>query len=366
VHAPVTFATPRLTGERLAERHLEELLCLHQDPQVMRTLGGARDAEWTASRLADQIEHWDRRGMGIYVVRERETGRFAGRVGLQAVVIDSVPEVEVLYALVPEFWGQGLATEAAGELVRIAFDVVDLQEVVAFTLIDNQASRRVMEKVGFLYERSGEHAGLPHVFYRLRVGDDAATTAFDQATRGMAARAARGDREAFANLYGRVAPALHAWVRLRTTPNFRAKIDPEEVVQETWARALVKLPEIDPRTPFRPWLFRVARYVLIESSRGVLRSLPEGGSSGDPLARLPDSATGAATGVARREALESFLDRAESLDPKDRELVVLRGLEGRPFDEIAQRIKGNASSLNKRWQRLRARLIAEGPPDCLL
>jgi [ribosomal protein S5]-alanine N-acetyltransferase len=42
---------------------------------------------------------------------------------------------------------------------------------VAFTLPDNVASRRVMEKVGFRYEREVEHVDLPHVLYRLREAD---------------------------------------------------------------------------------------------------------------------------------------------------------------------------------------------------
>ena len=51
--------------------------------------------------------------------------------------------------------------------VEVAFEDLDLEEVVAFTLPDNIASRRVMEKAGFAYDRDIQRAGLPHVLYRI-------------------------------------------------------------------------------------------------------------------------------------------------------------------------------------------------------
>jgi RimJ/RimL family protein N-acetyltransferase len=51
--------------------------------------------------------------------------------------------------------------------IDVAFDDLRLGEIVAFTLPNNVASRRVMEKTGFTYERQIVHVGLPHVLYRL-------------------------------------------------------------------------------------------------------------------------------------------------------------------------------------------------------
>jgi RimJ/RimL family protein N-acetyltransferase len=55
----------------------------------------------------------------------------------------------------------------AREAVRVAFDVLELEDVVSYTTDANAASRAVMEKLGMRYERDIEHAGLPHVLYRL-------------------------------------------------------------------------------------------------------------------------------------------------------------------------------------------------------
>ena len=90
-----------------------------------------------------------------------------GQGGLQTSFIAGVDEVEVAWAIVPERWGQGLATELARAATEAAFGQLGLPEIVAFTLPENVASRRVMEKSGFEFERGIVHAGLPHLLYRL-------------------------------------------------------------------------------------------------------------------------------------------------------------------------------------------------------
>ena len=65
------------------------------------------------------------------------------------------------------FWGRGLASEMAAALLRSGGDGLAPGGIVAFTLTTNGASRRVMEKLGFRFERDIIHAGLPHVLNRL-------------------------------------------------------------------------------------------------------------------------------------------------------------------------------------------------------
>ena len=54
--------------------------------------------------------------------------------------------------------------------MRVAFEYLGLDELIALALIENIASRRVMEKSGFVYERDLVHVGLPHVAYIRRRG----------------------------------------------------------------------------------------------------------------------------------------------------------------------------------------------------
>jgi RimJ/RimL family protein N-acetyltransferase len=160
--------TARLALHPLGPAHLPEIAAMHEDPRVMATLGGLRSREESERFVDAMAEHWARRGFGLWVTRERETGAFAGRGGLHAVDVLGRAEVEVAYALLPPFWGRGLATELAAASVRVAFDELGLADLVAFALVDNRASQRVMEKLGFRYENDLERAGLLHRLFRLR------------------------------------------------------------------------------------------------------------------------------------------------------------------------------------------------------
>jgi ribosomal-protein-alanine N-acetyltransferase len=83
-------------------------------------------------------------------------------------VVHGEPTVEVAWGVLPAWWGQGLATELGEASLRVAWEDVGLEEVVAYTLPANVSSRRVMEKLGMTYSGEIEHAGMPHVLYRVR------------------------------------------------------------------------------------------------------------------------------------------------------------------------------------------------------
>jgi [ribosomal protein S5]-alanine N-acetyltransferase len=162
--------TERMILERLRPEHGPEQLQLLLDPRVAATLWPRRTELPTEADVLDglaaKVEHWNRHGFGMWLLRDRESGEMVGRGGLQYTYTAGLNDVEAGWAIVPERWRQGLATELAHACVDIAFDQLDLLEIVAFTLPDNRASRRVMEKSGFTYEREIVHAGLPHVLYR--------------------------------------------------------------------------------------------------------------------------------------------------------------------------------------------------------
>jgi ribosomal-protein-alanine N-acetyltransferase len=161
--------TERLVCERLRLEHAAEVARLYGDPRVARTLfaDGLPLREVAAREsLRDAIDHWQCHGFGPWLLRDRTTLELVGRGGLQHTFVDGIDEVEVGWAILPEKWGQGLATELARTSLAVAFDDLWLDHVVAFTLPDNVASRRVMEKTGFTFERQIVHKRLDHVLYR--------------------------------------------------------------------------------------------------------------------------------------------------------------------------------------------------------
>jgi RimJ/RimL family protein N-acetyltransferase len=162
--------TERLAGERLREEHFDYLRSVDTDPDVMATLGGVRSENETWEMLRAGLAHWERNGFGPWVFRERATGEIVAGAALRRVEIEGREEVELGYRVAAASWGRGLATEMAQALVALARDRLGLEEIVALTLPYNLASRRVMEKAGFTYERDIEWAALPHVLYRRRLG----------------------------------------------------------------------------------------------------------------------------------------------------------------------------------------------------
>lgn len=159
--------TPRLHLQRITPGDLPDIERMHHDAQVMATLGGLRSAAQSRKSVAAWVAHWDEHGFGLWIARYAETGAFAGRGGVQHTVVGARAEVEVTYGFMAAFWGRGLATEMAAASVRAGFETLGLADLVCFTLITNRASQHVMQKVGFRFEREVEHAGLPHLLYRL-------------------------------------------------------------------------------------------------------------------------------------------------------------------------------------------------------
>lgn len=160
------FATERLQAEPLDRSHEAELAALHADERVMATLGGeTANAEENRGWLETNLRHWEENGFGIFVFRERASGDFVGRAGIRRLEIESKGEVELTYALAAEQWGRGFATEIATGLVTFASER-GLTDLVAYTEPTNLASRRVMEKTGFVYEREIELRGRGQVLYR--------------------------------------------------------------------------------------------------------------------------------------------------------------------------------------------------------
>ena len=160
--------TKRLRGTPLDRGDFDDLCRMHDDPRVMATLGGLRSDGESAGMITNVETLWRDRGYGLWSLREKATGTFAGRGGFAHINIGGREEIELGYSFLPEYWGRGLATEFATEAVRLAFDVFGLDDIICFSLTTNAASLRVMEKIGFQFERRLIHAGMPHLLCRQR------------------------------------------------------------------------------------------------------------------------------------------------------------------------------------------------------
>ncbi len=196
-------------------------------------------------------------------------------------------------------------------------------------------------------------------------------------TQAWVRTAARGDADGFAQLYEHIAPAVFTWASLRLRGDQLSLLDAGDLVQEVWLRAWRKIEDLDVEaTPFRFWIFRIAKNVLLEASRqarkpdrrGVGSGIgnPTGGDDLDPMAQVPDSITGVSRRMARSEDLSRFKEAVEAMEAEERKLVIHCGLEGLPLKEVGVRLGISEEAAGKRWQRLRAKLRTSELPRYLL
>lgn len=167
---PERVETARLVGERIDWEHFDEICLLNRDPRVTATLtvdGLPMADAVTREGLERHVGHWERHGFGFWVFRMRDDGRFAGRGGLGSYELEGEEVVGLSYAVVPAEWGQGLATEMARASVEAGFAGLQREWIGSWTLEQNAASVRVMEKLGFRYEKKIVFSGLEHVYFRL-------------------------------------------------------------------------------------------------------------------------------------------------------------------------------------------------------
>ena len=162
--------TPRLLAEAVAHSDFDDYRRLLSDPQVAKTLsvnGKPLPDETVRDFLKQHVDHWQQHGFGLWVFRQKSDGRFVGRGGIKYFEIDQGTVVGLAYAVMPEFWNQGFATEMARPSLETGFGPLGFSEIYGWTLPVNLASQRIMEKLGFRYERDFEYVGLPHRLYCL-------------------------------------------------------------------------------------------------------------------------------------------------------------------------------------------------------
>ncbi|WP_436771701.1 GNAT family N-acetyltransferase [Yinghuangia sp. YIM S09857] len=184
--------TERLLLRRWRADDVEALAPMYADPEVMRYVGDGRvrTREETGAAIAAYERAWDTLGFGLFAVELRNGGTdagdaaggtgssggsadvsgdasggsdrsgrpagvLAGWVGLAEPVFlpEVMPSVEIGWRLGRPFWGRGIATEAAREVLRFAFSYARLPRVVSVCHVDNAPSLRVMRRLGMAEDR---------------------------------------------------------------------------------------------------------------------------------------------------------------------------------------------------------------------
>lgn len=165
------FETSRLIASRMRVTDFDDLYSMYRDPTIMASLGGMRSEEEIDKTLVWNMQHWDIHGYGLWIFRDKISHQFLGRGGLRSISLEGQVEIEVAYSLIPAFWGKGYATEIAAAALKVGFDILHLSQFICTALVSNKQSQRVMEKLGFSFERYIIREHLEQVLYRLSRDD---------------------------------------------------------------------------------------------------------------------------------------------------------------------------------------------------
>eukprot|EP01031_Cornospumella_fuschlensis_P014407 gene14407-17596_t len=167
---PFHVETQRLIIRSWTMDDVDSYLCLAGDEGYCRFgLPGQFSLEVTEARerIQDRMDLYEEKRVCKFLVLLKASGEVVGTCGLGVYPVDGREEMELGYRLRGAFWGQGYATEAAKAILAYGFEGLGVERIVAFTAVQNAASVRVLERLGFRYLKVIEHADAPNYLYEI-------------------------------------------------------------------------------------------------------------------------------------------------------------------------------------------------------
>ena len=146
--------TERLVLREISLDDAEFILALLNEPSFVRHIGdkGVRTIEDARQYiLKGPVDSYRRFGHGLYLVESKGSRVPMGICGL--VKREALDDVDVGFAFVPEFWSRGYGFESAAAVIAYGRDTLGLERIVAVTSPDNDASIKLLEKLGLSFDR---------------------------------------------------------------------------------------------------------------------------------------------------------------------------------------------------------------------
>lgn len=146
--------TARLRLREFTPEDAAFVLRLLNEPSFLRYIGdrGVRSLDDAKRYIADgPVAGYARFGYGLMRVERKSDGATVGMCGV--LKRDTLPDPDIGFSFLPEHWSQGYALESARAVMRHAREILGLGRIVAITTRDNEPSMRLLEKLGFRFER---------------------------------------------------------------------------------------------------------------------------------------------------------------------------------------------------------------------
>ena len=146
--------TERLILRRFTVDDAQFILTLVNEHSFLRYIGDKKIRSIEDARqyiLSGPVASYERHGFGLCLVEIRESHTPIGMCGL--LKREELPEPDIGFALLPEFWNKGFAFEAAAAVLQDARQRLGLQRILAITSLDNEASIKLLQRLGFTFDR---------------------------------------------------------------------------------------------------------------------------------------------------------------------------------------------------------------------
>mgnify|MGYP006177812117 CR=1 FL=1 len=148
------FETERLSLRRFTLDDAEFILTLVNEPSFLRYIGDKKVRNLEDARqyiLNGPVASYERNGFGLYKIELKESRTPIGMCGL--LKREELPEPDIGFSLLPDFWSKGFAFEAAAAVLQDASETLGLERILAITNVDNEASIALLERLGFAFDR---------------------------------------------------------------------------------------------------------------------------------------------------------------------------------------------------------------------
>ncbi|MCE2594666.1 GNAT family N-acetyltransferase [Motilimonas cestriensis] len=165
---PTIAETDRLILRFFESDDVDVIYEIMSNRQVMKfSISGPLNRKQANTFLDSILDTYTSKGFSLWAVHSKEDERVIGFCGHFFHRLEGKDEIELVYRLLPDYWGQGLASEAARAATDYAFNQLGLDRLISFIADNNEASKRVAESSGFKLERETHFYDKPVLVYSL-------------------------------------------------------------------------------------------------------------------------------------------------------------------------------------------------------
>ena len=165
---PEGLESRRLNYRNLTTDDYESLLPFFKSKEATRFYYLDQPPETACKAWIErQLQRYKEDGYGLCAMIEKSTGQFAGQCGLLKQIVDETPELEIGYSLLPDFWSQGFATEAARFFRDFAFQKQMADSIISIIDINNIGSQKVAYNNGMQIDKKTQFKNMQVYIFRI-------------------------------------------------------------------------------------------------------------------------------------------------------------------------------------------------------